>query len=37
LNRPDTGVWVEIMSNRELWQNVKSNPPFGHMHMQDLE
>ena len=37
LNRPDTGVWVEIMSNRELWQNVKSNPPFGHMNMQDLE
>jgi len=37
LNRPTTDVWVEIMSNRELWQNVKSNPPFGHMHLQDME
>jgi len=37
LNRPDTGVWVEIMSNRELWQNVRGDPPFGHMNMQDLE
>jgi hypothetical protein len=37
LNRPDTGVWVEIMSNRELWQNVRRDPPFGHMNMQDLE
>lgn len=37
LNRPKTDVWVEIMSNRELWQNVKGNPPFGHMHLQDRE
>jgi hypothetical protein len=33
LNRPDTGVWVEIMSNRELWQNVRGDPPFGHMNI----
>jgi hypothetical protein len=37
LNRPTTDVWVEIMSNRELWQNVKGDPPFGHMHMKDME
>jgi hypothetical protein len=37
LNRPTTDVWVEIMSNRELWQNVQGEPPFGHMHLQDLE
>lgn len=37
LNRPTTDVWVEIMSNRELWQNVRGDPPFGHMKMQDLE
>lgn len=37
LNRPNTNVWVEIMSNRQLWQNVRGEPPFGHMNMQDLE
>jgi hypothetical protein len=37
LNRPTTDVWVEIMGNRELWQNTQGNPPFGHMNMQDLE
>jgi hypothetical protein len=37
LNRPTTDVWVEIMGNRKLWQNVKGDPPFGHMNMQDLE
>lgn len=35
LNRPNTDVWVEILSNRALWQNVKGDPPFGHMNMQD--
>jgi len=37
LNRPTTDVWVEIMSNRELWQNVKGDPPFGHMQLKDME
>jgi len=37
LNRPTTDVWVEIMSNRELWQNVRGEPPFGHMHLKDME
>jgi len=36
LNRPDTNVWVEILGNRELWQNVQGDPPFGHMNMRDI-
>jgi hypothetical protein len=36
LNRPDTNVWVEILSNRALWQNTRGDPPFGHMNMKDL-
>lgn len=36
LNRPDTNVWVEILSNRELWQNTRGDPPFGHMKMKDI-
>jgi hypothetical protein len=36
LNRPDTNVWVEILSNRALWQNTHGNKPFAHMHMRDL-
>lgn len=35
LNRPNTNVWVEILSNRALWQNTKGDPPFGHMNMRD--
>lgn len=36
LNRPDTNVWVEILGNRALWQNVQGDPPFGHMNMRDI-
>lgn len=36
LNRPETNVWVEILSNRELWQNTRGDPPFGHMNMKDV-
>jgi hypothetical protein len=36
LNKPSTNVWVEILGNRELWQNVKGDPPFGHIKMKDL-
>jgi hypothetical protein len=36
LNRPETNVWVEILSNRALWQNTRGDPPFGHMNMKDL-
>ena len=35
LNRPNTGVWVEILSNRALWQNTKGDPPFGQLNMKD--
>jgi len=37
LNRPNTDVWVEILSNRELWQNTRGDPPFGHMKMKDVK
>ena len=36
LNKPETNVWVEILSNRALWQNVKGEPPFGHLNMKDI-
>lgn len=36
LNRPNTNVWVEILSNRALWQNTRGDPPFGHMNMKDI-
>ena len=37
LNRPNTDVWVEILSNRALWQNTRGDPPFGHMKMRDVK
>jgi hypothetical protein len=36
LNNPKPNVWVEILSNRALWQNTKGDPPFGHMKMKDI-
>ena len=36
LNKPNTNVWVELLSNRELWQNTRGEPPFGHMKMKDI-
>ena len=36
LNKPHTNVWVEILGNRVLWQNVKGDPPFAKMNMKDL-
>ena len=36
LNRPNTNVWVEILSNRALWQNTRGDPPFGQMNMKDI-
>lgn len=29
LNRPNRNTWVEILSNRAIWQNTKGDPPFG--------
>ena len=37
LNQPNTDVWVEILSNRALWQNTKGDPPFGHMKLRDVK
>ena len=37
LNQPNTDVWVEILSNRALWQNTQGDPPFGHMKMKDVK
>lgn len=36
LNHPSNNVWVEVLSNRALWQNVHGKPPFGHMNMKDI-
>ena len=35
LNRPETNVWVEILSNRLLWQKNRGEKPFSHMHLGD--
>lgn len=37
LNRPKPNVWVEILSNRALWQNTQGDPPFGDMSLKDVE
>ena len=37
LNRPETRVWVEILSNRALWQNTRGEPPFGHLNLKDVD
>jgi hypothetical protein len=36
-NKPKPNVWVEILSNRALWQNTKKDIPFNNMHMKDVE
>lgn len=35
LNRPDTNVWVEILSNREMWQGRREPRPFDRMRLRD--
>lgn len=35
LNRPKRDVWVELLSNRELWQNTKEEIPFEKMNLKD--
>ena len=37
LNKPNTNVWVEILNNRELWQNVKKNKPFTDINLKDVK
>lgn len=35
LNKPKPNVWVEILSNRPLWQRNQDNPPFSEIRLQD--
>lgn len=37
LNKPKPNVWVEILSNRELYQNGQGKQPFGDMHLKDVK
>lgn len=36
LNRPNTNVWVEILSNRAMWQGRREPRPFDRMQMKDV-
>lgn len=36
-NKPKPNVWVEILSNRALWQNTKKDIPFNNINMKDVE
>lgn len=36
LNKPEPNVWVEILSNRALWQDTRGDPPFGQMKLKDI-
>lgn len=35
LNKPDTGVWVEILSNRQLWDKSRGKKPFSELNLKD--
>lgn len=37
LNKPEPNVWVEILSNRALWQRNQGKKPFDDMHLKDVE
>lgn len=37
LNKPKPNVWVEILSNRALWQKNQSKVPFGNMRLKDVK
>lgn len=37
LNRPKRNTWVELLSNRALWQDTKGDPPFDDMNMRDVK
>jgi len=37
LNRPKRDVWVELLSNRELWQNTKEKVPFKGLRLADKD
>jgi hypothetical protein len=35
LNKPSTDVWVEILSNRELWDKSRGEKPFSKLRLKD--
>lgn len=37
LNNPDRDVWVELLSNRELYQHSKGTKPFSNLNLKDKE
>lgn len=36
MNKPNRNCWIEILSNRALWQNTKGDPPFSNGSMKHL-
>lgn len=37
LNKPNRDTWVEILSNRELWNTIKRPQPFDSMRLKDVK
>lgn len=37
LNKPERRTWVEVLSNRELWNTAKNPQPFNTMKLKDVE
>jgi hypothetical protein len=37
LNKPKPNVWVEILSNRALWQRNEDDPPFNDIRLKDVK
>ena len=37
LNKPERKVWIELLSNRELWNRDRNNQPFDGLTLKDIE
>lgn len=37
LNKPERKVWVELLSNRELWNRDRQSQPFDELNLKDVE
>lgn len=37
LNKPERSVWVELLSNRELWNRDRKDQPFDELKLKDVE
>lgn len=37
LNKPERKVWIELLSNRELWNRDRNNQPFDGLKLKDVE